>query len=1059
MPDARRPRPATRPLESVTAAAIAQPSRRRTVILAVLAVLAALLVATAFAAAKAHADTHDPVGSLDSLTVTADGKARIFGWAADPDARTQSIKVSFTDNGAYKLSWIAQQSRPDVGNARPGYGNNHGVLYDLALPDGPHTICLDASNVGAGADVELGCKSVTLKNNPSGSVAAPTVVGNTATITGTAIDPNTTSPVLVRAYRDGSYAGGTLTDPGTHAYRLAVPVAEGGHSLCVYALNAGAGATVSLGCQRVTVRNNPFGAVESAGQTTTGVSVKGWAIDLNTPGSILVRAYVDGVHAADSLASLSRPDLAAQYPGEGANHGYAFNLNLAQGTHNVCVSASNVSYGVSTSLGCTQVSVQNNPVGSMETAVQVPGAILVSGYAIDFNSTATVAVHVYVDGVIKANVPASGARADIGKRYPTAGNNRGYSVSLPITTGSHVICSYAINLGPGATTQFPCKRVTISNTPTGSLDYAIQYPGGVQVKGWAVDPDSTGPIGVRVYLDGRYTTGATANLARTDLAARFPYNGTGHGYQFTVAMAPGPHLLCLYAMNAGPGSNAKFRCVAVTRLADPVGVNTALGRVGTSNTIAVAGWAVDPDTLGAVAVHVSVDGVDKATLTANAASSSSLPRFPLYGTGHGYTATVATDAGEHTVCVVLHNVGAGSDVRLACTRILTTGDGAPAPSTQLSAWAGSKQVTLSWAAPRSVNAPLTGYLLTSSPGNHTVPVSAAVTSVIAYGLSNGVRYTFTLRAANSFGFGSAATIAAVPTNIPPQVTPAPVSTSHYVRNLSGNLSSDAAMMRSTGAADAARNPSGHSYLVLLQIGGQDETDHGALLSATARFVTYPAVVSAMKAYLDGYASRQRPYAPLTLAIGTNNDVDVSAGAGISWARNVVNPVASYAAAAHPGTVIAGANDMEPGFSASVQATRSWLSGYLSATSARFVFNGSADGCSTGAAGSGCNNGWSMADLQWLSGGAAPTRTVSLPQIYNYAMPLQWKNISLTGTNLGRSRINFGGPLTEYTACSQAGGSCGSLSNTVAWQQLWSAIQSTAATRQSQLPNGTDLRIN
>ena len=44
--------------------------------------------------------------------------------------------------------------------------------------------------------------------------------------------------------------------------------------------------------------------------------------------------------------------------------------------------------------------------------------------------------------------------------------------------------------------------------------------------------------------------------------------------------------------------------------------------------------------------------------------------------------------------------------------------------------------------------------------------------------------------------------------------------------------------------------------MLLQIGGQDEADQGALLSATARFVTYPAVVSAMKAYLDGYATRQ-----------------------------------------------------------------------------------------------------------------------------------------------------------------------------------------------------------
>jgi len=101
----------------------------------------------------------------------------------------------------------------------------------------------------------------------------------------------------------------------------------------------------------------------------------------------------------------------------------------------------------------------------------------------------------------------------------------------------------------------------------------------------------------------------------------------------------------------------------------------------------------------------------------------------------------------------------------------------------------------------------------------------------------------------------------------------------------------------------------------------------------------------------------------------------------------------------------------------------------------------------------------MADLQWVSGGAAPTRISSLPQIYNYAMPLQWKYISLTGINSGKPKVNFSGPLTEVTACSQAGGSCGSITNVSAWNSLWSAISSTPATRQTDLPSGTDLRIN
>ena len=42
-----------------------------------------------------------------------------------------------------------------------------------------------------------------------------------------------------------------------------------------------------------------------------------------------------------------------------------------------------------------------------------------------------------------------------------------------------------------------------------------------------------------------------------------------------------------------------------------------------------------------------------------------------------------------------------------------------------------------------------------------------------------------------------------------------------------------------------------------------------------RFVCYADMVKNLNAYVDGYASQQRPSAPVTIAIGTNNDIDVS----------------------------------------------------------------------------------------------------------------------------------------------------------------------------------------
>ena len=1036
--------------------------RARTAGLAVLALLLAMLVPAVLAA---PAQAADPIGSLDSVTLAANGSVDLYGWAADPDAPTSLVRVEFWDNGSWRAAVVANQPRPDVAAALPAYGPTHGFLYELALPDGNHQLCAKVTNLLAGSDAQLGCKSITVQNNPTGTANPATLVDNTATITGTAADANTTGPVLVRVYTERGYAGAAWADATSHNYSVSITLAEGSHQVCVYGINVGAGTNSSFGCQTVLVRNNPFGTLDSVGQTTAGVLVNGWAIDLNTgpnntgTGAVLVRAYIDGRHAADGWANLNRPDIGAAFPASGPNHGYSFTLQLAEGSHTVCTYASNFGAGVSGLLGCQAIAVRNNPVGAVENAVQVPGGIVIAGYALDFNTTAPIGVHIYLDGRFAAGAYTSIARPDLAAKYPTAGHNIGFKLTIPAHGGSHVLCVYGLNVGPGSSTLFGCVRVTMQDNPVGKVETALQYPGGVTLGGWVLDPDVTGPVSVRVYADGQWVATGVANQARPDLAPLYPFNGTNHGFSIFTPLTPGNHVLCAYGMNIGDGTvNTRFGCVTVIRAVNPYGASTGIVRAGTSNTIQLAGWGLDPDTLGAVPVHVLVDGVDRLTLTANVAYAGTLGRFPLYGGAHAYSGSIVLDAGEHTVCVTVYNVGPGNNLPLGCALVPTSGEAAPAPPTELTSWPGSKQVTLSWTAPRSDNAPITGYAITVYPGGRTAPVPGAVTSLVATGLTNGVHYTFSLRAINSLGIGSAASVTGLPTNIPPQVTPAPVSTSHYIRNITGNLATDAALMRSMGASDAAHNPSGHNYLILLQIGGQDQADQGVLLSATARYVSYSAVVSAMDAYLDGYATRQQPYAPLTLAIGTNNDVDVSASAGITWARTIVSPVAGYAASRYAGIVVAGANDMEPGFSGSVGATRSWLSGYLSATSAPFVFNGSADGCSTARTGAVCNNGWTMADLQWLSGGAAPSRTISLPQIYNYAMPLQWKYISLTGTNAGRQRINFGGPLTEYTACSQAG-SCGSITNIDAWNQLWAAISSTPATRQPQLPNGTDLRIN
>jgi hypothetical protein len=700
----------------------------------------------------------------------------------------------------------------------------------------------------------------------------------------------------------------------------------------------------------------------------------------------------------------------------------------------------------------------HNPIGNVEGIAVANGTVNVHGWSVDPDSAASNRIEFRVDGRYNNAILAHDYRSDVAAAHPEWGGYRGYSARLTVGNGTHQLCVVGINVGAGSNTTFTCQTITIKNDPIGNLELVRMSPKGIRVAGWSLDPNTVKPIEVRFYVDGTYAGHTSAGLPRPDVGQAYPYYGSNHGFTTDVPVVDGTHRVCAYGINVGAGLySAKVGCRSITTTHSPIGFISTLKRASaTSTTTPVFGWTLDPDTSSPITARVTVDGVQRSTLAAKGPSTWVALRYPGYGPNHVVSGNLTIDPGQHTVCIVGVNVASGKDTTLACKVLASTGDTTPAAPV-VSAWPGNTKVDLTWAAARSVAAPVTGYTITVIPGGRVVRVAGTATSASITGLVNGNAYSFAVSAANRLGTGSATWATARPSAIPPQFTPAPVSTSHYVRNLTGNLTTDAALMRAMGAKDAGYNPSGHRYLVLLQIGGQDEVRKGVLLSATSRFVSYPAVVNAMKAYLDGYASKQKPYAPMTLAVGTNNDVDVSAAAGASWARNVVTPTWSYAKR-FPGIGVAGANDIEPGFSATPAESRAWLTGYLNTTGASYVFNGSADGCSTVAPASRCNNGWTMADLQWLGGGAAPTKTINLPQIYNYAMPKQWRYISLTGVNASKPKLYFGGPLTEVTACDQAG-SCGSISNVDAWSKLWSAISAQPQTRQYDMPHGTDLRIN
>ena len=802
-------------------------------------------------------------------------------------------------------------------------------------------------------------------------------------------------------------------------------------------------------------RTAPFGALEKLRQFEQGFHVTGWAIDPDTAGPAHVYVRVDGKRVATLTANKRRPDIAKRHPGMGVRLGFDGQITEAAGQHRICVAVADPGHR-SITLSCQDKDLDHDPIGAITSVTQRQGKLTVSGWAIDRDDpTGARQVSLRIDhkrvagGLANAPVPA------LADTHKLAGPDHGISLTVPITEGTHRVCLKSRNAGAGWPKVVDCQTVVVNFSPVGKLARVTQVSGGVQVTGWAADPDTNQPIKVVITGDGTKLATVTADGADG--------SHPGHMFSAVVPLADGKHTVCASGINVGYGTrNAAPSCQKVTLDFNPYGGYGVLRRAKGSTAVLAVGWAIDPDTTKPIDVSVSVDGRTPVTAAADVPRPDIAKLHPGTGVNHGFAVRVPATDGEHRVCVSAVNVKGGSKttVALGCKLIYAVHPDAPSAPTNVSAVGGYGGAHVVWKAPTSDGgAPWTGYTVKALPSGPSVSVKADVLATTMYGLKPNTRYTFAVVANNIAGSSPRGVSNAIrtPRQPPAQRTPAPISTSRYIRNISGASSWDRRTMRREGATDAAHNPSGHAYLSVLAVGGQDEADHGVILSAGIRFVSYADLVTDLKAYVTGYANNQRPSAPATIAIATNNDIDVSRSSGRSFANNIIDPVRRYAHR-FPGITVAGSDDMEPGFRATYTQTRHWMQGYLVATSAPFVFTGSADGCSWYGPSGSCNNGWTARGLYFLAGGAAPLRMINLPQIYNTTMAEQWRYISLTGVNVGRPRINFGGALTEWTACRQAG-TCGSLTAVTAWRTMWRQLRAEPKLRPRSLPYSTDLRID
>jgi hypothetical protein len=346
-----------------------------------------------------------------------------------------------------------------------------------------------------------------------------------------------------------------------------------------------------------------------------------------------------------------------------------------------------------------------NPFGWLDAAVPAPGGVRISGWALDPDTTDSITLHAYVDGKMASAVATTNVRADVGAAYPASGAAHGFDEVVPISGGgSHSLCIYGLNVGPGQVSIISCLNVTAGGGPAvGWFDNAVAGEATVTVDGWAIDPDTASPTDVHVYVDNTRTI-TSASVARSDIARAYPAYGSGHGFSVTVPAAAGAHSVCAYAIDA-VSSPTHLGCRQVVVKAPIAEKGRApIGYLDSASTsvsgISVSGWTIDEDTKSSIAVHVYVDKSFAVSTPASVVRSDVASAYPQYGGAHGYATTVAATPGVHEVCAFAINSVAGTNPSLGCRTVTV-----PAPTTMTE----SGRTPIGWV--DSIGATSSGYSL------------------------------------------------------------------------------------------------------------------------------------------------------------------------------------------------------------------------------------------------------------------------------------------------------------------------------------------------------------
>lgn len=131
--------------------------------------------------------------------------------------------------------------------------------------------------------------------------------------------------------------------------------------------------------------------------------------------------------------------------------------------------------------------------------------------------------------------------------------------ALVLAAALAVVAMVLLSLG-----RAPVTQAATVNQPVSHLDEVSASGTSVRVRGWAFDRDSSSPIRVDVYVDGKGAASVAASAFRPDVRRVYGLSRDALGFDTRITVVAGAHKVCAYAINVGRGSNQLIGCRTVT---------------------------------------------------------------------------------------------------------------------------------------------------------------------------------------------------------------------------------------------------------------------------------------------------------------------------------------------------------------------------------------------------------------------------------------------------------------------------------------------------------------